>query len=287
MFNSTILDVAVGLIFTFLAVSLAAGTVVEAIASALKWRSTTLLAGVKQLLNDPDLSKLGLSIYNHALVNPRATGQASSARDLTSLPSYIDPKQFADALLDVTNIAGSTAQNISNAVNSIEDPQIKGLMKGIVDRTAGNLAQMRDELASWFDSGMDRVSGVYKRKTQLWSVLIALVIAGSLNVSAIAVSKALWQQPMLARKIAPQPDLNAEKAIAELQSFPLPIGWSVKTVPKLDVPTGLELVLGWLITAFATLFGAPFWFDALQGIVRLKGSGPSPAEKQSGTGASR
>ena len=35
----------------------------------------------------------------------------------------------------------------------------------------------------------------------------------------------------------------------------------------------------WLITAIATLFGAPFWFDALQQITRLKGSGPSPAEK--------
>jgi hypothetical protein len=47
----------------------------------------------------------------------------------------------------------------------------------------------------------------------------------------------------------------------------------------------LEVALGWLITAFATLFGAPFWFDTLQRIVRLKGSGPSPAEKQAGTAA--
>jgi hypothetical protein len=36
---------------------------------------------------------------------------------------------------------------------------------------------------------------------------------------------------------------------------------------------------GWLITAFAALFGAPFWFDVLQSVIRLKGSGPSPAEK--------
>lgn len=38
-------------------------------------------------------------------------------------------------------------------------------------------------------------------------------------------------------------------------------------------------VLGWLITAVAALFGAPFWFDALQSIIRLKGAGPSPDEK--------
>jgi hypothetical protein len=43
-----------------------------------------------------------------------------------------------------------------------------------------------------------------------------------------------------------------------------------------DVATS---IVGWLIVAFATLFGAPFWFDALQSFVRLKGNGPSPAEK--------
>jgi hypothetical protein len=43
-----------------------------------------------------------------------------------------------------------------------------------------------------------------------------------------------------------------------------------------------EAVLGWLITAFASLFGAPFWFDPLQSVARLKGAGPSPAERASG-----
>lgn len=50
MFNSTILDVAVGLIFTFLAMSLAVSTVVEANASIRKWRSGTLLQWIKDLL---------------------------------------------------------------------------------------------------------------------------------------------------------------------------------------------------------------------------------------------
>jgi len=44
-------------------------------------------------------------------------------------------------------------------------------------------------------------------------------------------------------------------------------------------------LLGWIITAAAALFGAPFWFDTLQSIIRLKGSGPSPAEKASGRAA--
>jgi hypothetical protein len=44
-------------------------------------------------------------------------------------------------------------------------------------------------------------------------------------------------------------------------------------------------VLGWVITALASLFGAPFWFDTLQQVIRLKGAGPSPDEKTNKTAA--
>jgi hypothetical protein len=45
-------------------------------------------------------------------------------------------------------------------------------------------------------------------------------------------------------------------------------------------------VLGWFITAVAALFGAPFWFDMLQSIIRLKGAGPSPDDKATRRAAS-
>jgi hypothetical protein len=47
----------------------------------------------------------------------------------------------------------------------------------------------------------------------------------------------------------------------------------------------LVTVLGWLITAIATIFGAPFWYDMLQTFVRIKGAGPSPQEKKIGSAA--
>ena len=50
MFNSSIIDVAIGLVFTFLVLSLATGIVVEAISSVLKRRASNLRAGVMQLL---------------------------------------------------------------------------------------------------------------------------------------------------------------------------------------------------------------------------------------------
>ena len=65
MLNSTVLEVAAGLIFTFLAISLATSALVEAIASGLKWRSRTLLAGVKALVNDSNFSGLAKGLYQY------------------------------------------------------------------------------------------------------------------------------------------------------------------------------------------------------------------------------
>jgi hypothetical protein len=286
MFNSTVLDVAIGLVFTFLAISLAVSAIVEAMASAMNWRSSTLLQGVKDLLNDPSFTGLARSIYNHALVNPQSDGAAGDEKALTHIPAYVDPKLFADAFVDVTNIAQDSPDKVKTAINAIVNPQLNRLLNGIFDQTAGNLGKMRDELAAWFDNSMDRVGGVYKRKTQMWSFGIALIIAIALNVSSIGVGQALWLRPMMAKTIGPTPGMTPADALTLLGNLGFPIGWSHTAFENLWTWNGLEMVAGWLITAAATLFGAPFWFDMLQQFVRLKGSGPSPAEKISGSGAS-
>ena len=35
-------------------------------------------------------------------------------------------------------------------------------------------------------------------------------------------------------------------------------------------------ILGWLITALAVSLGAPFWFDLLNRLVKLRGTGTKP-----------
>jgi hypothetical protein len=287
MLGSTVLDVAIGLIFTFLAISLAVSAIVEAIASAMKWRASTLLQGIKDLLNDPNFDGLARSIYNHALVNPQDSGTAKTEKALRNPPAYMDPRLFADALVDVAKITQDSPDKIKLAIDTnVKDEQLNCLLKGFVDQTAGDLGKMRDNIAAWFDNSMDRVGGVYKRRTQLWSFAIALIVAAALNVSAVGVGEALWLRPMLARTIGPTTGLNPTAALTLLETLGFPIGWSDAAFNNLQTWNGLEMLAGWLITATATLFGAPFWFDMLEQFVRLKGSGPSPAEKRTGAGAS-
>jgi hypothetical protein len=79
------------MVISCLAVSLVASAITLVISSLMKLRETTLLKGVQDLLNDQDFSGIARDLYNHALVNPLASGTARVIEDLTHKPAYIFP----------------------------------------------------------------------------------------------------------------------------------------------------------------------------------------------------
>ena len=54
-----------------------------------------------------------------------------------------------------------------------------------------------------------------------------------------------------------------------------PIGWP-RAAPERPLDWAL-MFAGWILTAFAGLMGAPFWFDSLQRLVNVRNAGPKPA----------
>jgi hypothetical protein len=73
---------------------------------------------------------------------------------------------------------------------------------------------------------------------------------------------------------------DARKAVREaelaLQAAGLPMGWK-------EWPSPIEWpakVIGLLVSIFAVSLGAPFWFDTLQRVMRVRQSGISPREKK-------
>ena len=105
MFGSTILDVAAGIIFGFLAISLFTSAAVEAINSVLNVRVKNLRTGIMALVNDPNFTGLAKELYAHALISPLGPGAADP---LKNAPAYIDKTQFAEALLDITGLSAAT-----------------------------------------------------------------------------------------------------------------------------------------------------------------------------------
>jgi hypothetical protein len=293
MLQTSILDVAIGVVFTFLAISLVTSAIVEAVASLLRLRARFLLRGIEEMLNDPRFEGLARALYAHALVNPQGPGAPAPAR---RAPAYIGAPQFAQAFLDVTGLTEALhpqtggAPPAADLVRTVEarvaDPQLCQALAGMVRRAEGDLRRLRDELAAWFDCAMDRLSGAYKRFTQAVSFAIALAVSVGVNADSVHIATRQWQQPALIAELnLPATQPNAAAAYAELARA-LPVGWTEggffvwRDDAGRRITTGApwaRAAIGWLITAIATLYGAPFWFDTLGRLARLRGADPAPA----------
>lgn len=273
MLGSTVLEVAIGLIFCYGTVALIVSTLQEALAAAFRLRANTLLAGVKSMLNDSRFDGLARAVYQHPLVNPHADGTQPSERDMRTRPSYIEPAHFAIALVDsLWKVPGDFAQ-LGNAIETIPDAQVRQVMRGLYGR-ARDLQQFQDMLAGWFDNAMARMSGAYKRRQMLISLLLALLLAILFNIDSIHLFRTLWQQPALAAHLHDAPGALDPAVFDAMMA--LPIGWT-RFPPVANADFALQ-VAGWIVTASTALFGAPFWFDLMQRVVRMRSTGARPEE---------
>ncbi len=96
MFGSATLEIALGMIFVFLLLSVVCSTINEWIASMLNLRGKTLQSGIRRLLDDPEGVKLAQKFYAHPLVR----GMSSKIGN-TGLPSYIPAETFTTVLMDI------------------------------------------------------------------------------------------------------------------------------------------------------------------------------------------
>jgi hypothetical protein len=272
MFGSSVLEVAIGLTFCYGTVALIVATVQEALAAAFRLRANTLLAGIKSMLNDPRFETLAQAVYAHPLVNPHSDGLPSDERKLAAKPSYIEPAQFAIALIDsIQQVPGNFAR-LGEDLDAVADPQVRRALQALHARAGGDLERFQRSVASWFDNAMQRVSGNYKRQQLLISFLLSLLLAILFNIDSISLFRALWQQPQLAAHITGAPGMLDEATLRQL--WALPIGWT-SFPPVLNSAFALQAA-GWFVTAATTLFGAPFWFDLLQRAVQLRSTGTRP-----------
>jgi hypothetical protein len=164
------------------------------------------------------------------------------------------------------------------------------------------------EVAKWFDESMERVSGWYRRKTQVVLFVVGAVVVVWANANVIRYAEALLINPTARAAVVsaaesavatPAPDaspaasgapsaaaLTTQETLAELKKLDFALGWDPSVGPKdsRHIPTsGPEIVdaigmnlLGWLLTVAALTMGAPFWFDALKNVIGLRATGLKP-----------
>lgn len=191
MFNSSILDIAIGMVLLFVLISLLCSTINEMVAQFLRMRAKNLEVGLSNLLQSGKGNKLVSDLYGHPLINGLSkTGQK---------PSYIPPKNFTLALLDV--MSGNIGKLPTDNKLLIEAIEKQGQFaqteagKSIIlllHEAGDNADKARRNLEGWYNNAMDRVGGWYKQKIQVIIFMIAFIICAALNIDAIKISQTLW-----------------------------------------------------------------------------------------------
>jgi hypothetical protein len=318
------LDTAIGLVFLYFLLSTACSMLNESIASVLGWRAKTLEIAIRNLLGDaapaaepaPGTEEepgspprnLTAELFDHWRIRGLVRDPDARARRRRR-PSYLPPRAFSLAVAE-TIAKGPPKQDPKHAddptlwqktddklfqelkteLDKLPDPRARALLYKAAANAGGTLDGFRIQLESAFDDVMERASGWYKRKVQVVLIVLAAAIAIGLNVDSVRVANSLWHDAPVRSAVAAQAAKQADPATAgskaaNVQELQLPVGWGPNKPKNL-----LSAIPGWLITIAALGLGAPFWFDLLSRLARLRGSGvperPRSLSDTAGTGTS-
>lgn len=221
------LDVAVGLIFVYLLVSLFVTALNEYISSFLNKRSEYLLSRVQSLLGgDGSEKKTGewssemCSVWNHPLISALKSHQTTEDHCtkrgalLKNAPSYIPGKTFAVALTETLKPSNSvhlSFTQLKTAVAGIENNDaLKNALLPMIDEADGKLEVFQKNVATWFDGAMDRTSGAYKRWIHRLTFWAGFAVAVAFNVNSLQLIDNLWRDPVARAGLVAQASQTAK-----------------------------------------------------------------------------
>lgn len=272
MFNSTVFDIVLGMVFIYLVLSLICTAAKEFIEGLTRMRANDLERGLKELLQDPTATGLVTQIYQHPLIDSLFQGDYSPdpkrRKQIGSqLPTYIPARNFALALMNLieTDAHRSAAQaagaptapaprSIASLQQAIDESpllaqntQVQQALRTLVHVADLDLNQARANIEGWFNSAMDRVSGWYKRRTQFIVAFLGILLVVAANADTFAIGDALARDKAL-REALVNSSSEYEKLTAAKGQQPLPPEkWSEAKVREF---VSLGLPLGWSRTAF-------------------------------------
>jgi hypothetical protein len=185
--------------------------------------------------------------------------------DLRSLPAYISPTAFADAVIDLlvpkptaqTTPAGQTTPTGQTTLDTVkqslqkimsQDPMpaymapLMPLMTSVnmlVTTAEDDITSVRTSIENWYNDHMDRVSGWYKRHVAWFTIIAGAILVILLNINAITIGRALYSNSVIGSAVATAagnhpPCTTADSAclgqlqtdLATVAQAGLPIGWA-------------------------------------------------------------
>lgn len=168
-------------------------------------------------------------------------------------------------------------------------PDTKYQLGNLWKEAANDIEKFQGLINQWYEEQMDRITGWYKRKVTLLTFIIGFIIAGLFNVDTIHLVKDLSQNETMRTMIvssaqdfiANNPDGITDSTARSQKEYINSVKNEIdqytsvlSTNQKDDYPP----FLGWIISAFAFSLGAPFWFDMLNKLMKLRPSVQIPSQ---------
>jgi hypothetical protein len=294
----SLLNVAAAIVGVYIILALITSHITEQIGAMLDMRGQKLYDGIKALVTDAQALQAAAGkqpdalvtyIYEHPLISNIS---ASPKHKPSYIPTRVFTLSFIDGVRDI--FTHDSENNVLRLPEILAAPpelladlarRAGGMPDGNLKRTLVTVLQNNDStyegalkgIDALFDSAMQRVSGWYKRWAAAVLAVVGAIIVIALNADTIAIIQSFSASPaQTAAYVSAVEKLGNNASVAEL----------VRALPPIDLAWHFPLAGGWwpkivglLLTWFAVLLGAPFWFSLLQTIVpvRLSGDKPAPA----------
>lgn len=161
---------------------------------------------VADLTPQESIGRALLSLINES----REPGQLRLTLDAAKalIDRLHDPELDEETKTSIT--AAGTLDEFRRRVEALPDIAVRPrLLEAIAEGQAG-LERARHSVERWFDDAMERASGIYKRRTQWWLLVIATVVTMALGVDTFRIYNSLATNPGLRSALVAQ----AEQASA-------------------------------------------------------------------------
>jgi hypothetical protein len=307
-----ILGVAIGVVLICLLLSIIASHMREVVAAFTARRAVVLEIAIRRMIGDVAYEKLaGHPLIETISFEPAKILGLTLSRNSKPRPTYIASPLFTRVLLvSLAEIQGLRTTNVNEIVNSLPEgsalrQKLGAIILGIEQDTAACVSAVEQ----WYDGTMDRVNGVYKRHTQMWLIVLGMVLAVAFNANLFTMTQRLWTSKDARDAVTATAQMYSckDRQPCELPKYEdarndiqhrlgeeLPLGYDWKYVRQywragadperrgvaaLAAHWGFNL-LGWFLMAIAVSLGAPFWFDLLNKLVNLRLAGQKPDKAQ-------
>lgn len=222
-------------------------------------------------------------------------------------PSYIPSRTFATAVLGFASKTikeekhkdvKQQLRTLDESIAKIPSEPVREALTSLLHSAQGDAVVFRQSVEQWYDDAMERVSGWYRRRVQKVLWVLAFLVAFAINADTLQIGKRLWVDPATRTALANKATAatgptgsrgskTSEDPVKELRDLPVPLGWHLASArgdpqgfPIYHKPSMiwalLSKLLGLSLTAVALSLGAPFWFDTLSKLARLRNSGAPP-----------